>query len=124
MTDRVLIQRRANVDLEFTGHLLAEATTDDGLDWWDEWRIWTIAPDNPASQNRWVVQHIRATRLPGVDDQPEAWLCKTPVDVRKALRVPDDDEPGGWLMPDDAFDMLADAAERDPRLDEALVQRI
>lgn len=116
------IQRKSDVPLTFVGELIAEVSTEgDGNERWEETRVWRT---DGATSTRWVVQRVGKSHRPGERDVPAVWKCKTPRDVRFALRRNDRSNPDRWYMTDSALEVLEEAATVDDRLSEAMVERI
>lgn len=119
---RILVERHADVDLEFVGELIAFLSTeDDGGDRWEEWSVWRT---DESSTVKWVVRRIGRSHLEGETDVVHVFKCKDPIEFRRALRRQDQRDKSRWYMTDAALEVLEIAANTDPRLDEAAVERI
>lgn len=115
MSTTFRLPRPAAVDIAFEGELLADATSDEGQDRWQEIRVYSTTTD------RWVVERVGRSRRRGEVDKPEAFVCDSPDTVRAALQSK---EPGRTYLTNLAYDALTDAADKDPRLAPALVETV
>jgi hypothetical protein len=124
MTTYVLA-RSGDVDLEFDGEILAnESSRGEGIvpgrpdrsanpRRWAEVRIYKL-----ASGNGWVTEYVGKSAYPGEVDRPRVAVCRTPEEVREALKT------GRSYLTNIAVDALAEAAEADPRLRAVTRERI
>lgn len=120
------LERPGEVDLEFDGEKLADESTlnysrgDRHVDRsrWTEIRIYRL-----DSGNGWVVERVGKSSRKGEIDRPMVAVCEKPEQVRESLKRRTSAVPAGYLI-DAAVQALADAAERDKRLQPATVERI
>lgn len=120
-TQEFRLQRQAAVDLVFDGELLADESSDDGeRDRWQEVRIYR------TTTNRWVVERTGRSRVPGEVDLPQVTVCRTPDEVRQALTFSHTTTDGQRrrYVTDIGYDALNQAADLDPELEDALVERV
>lgn len=115
------LPRHSDVDLEFEGELLAEASTrrPDKVRWQDVLLYRT-------ESGRWIVQRIGRSSVPRETDLSDVTVCDSPEQVRLALSDTERDDHGGqrryltWT----AEKALRAAAAADPGLGEALIERV
>jgi hypothetical protein len=114
------LQRLADVDLVFEGELLAdESTYERGIQRWQEVRIYRTDSD------RWVVERTGKSIVPNEVDRPNVTVCDTPADVRAAMTFQHKHKgQDRSYVTDVCYGAMQSAAEKDHRLDEALVVRV
>lgn len=112
------LERVSDVDLVFDGELLSETSTDEGGDRWTEVRVYRTVSD------RWVVERTGQSRLEGEVPLVRATACDTPADVRRAITSTHRDNPSRYYVTDVAYEAVRLAAEADPRLTEAIEERV
>jgi hypothetical protein len=118
------LQRPGAVDLEFNGELLADESTQGDTrggrqvdhSRWSEVRIYRL-----DSGEGWVTELIGKSARQGEVDRPRVTVCKTPEEVRTSLQR----KPGvlDYLI-NAAVDAMAEAAEKDPRLQVIITERL
>lgn len=109
------IQRNNDVDLEFTGDLLSHVSSEEfGSTRWTTISIWR------TENNRYVVQTIGHSKVPGEIQRITTKIADTPEQVKIALRRQDTIEYLTHL----ALDALEVAGETDERIASILVERI
>lgn len=117
------LERLAGVDLVFDGEMLANETTFNqdvrGPQLWQEVRIYRTTSD------RWVVERTGKSSHPGHTDRPSITVCSTPAEVREAMTFEHEHKgrPRSYVT-NICYDALSAAAEKDPRLDEALIEHV
>lgn len=110
------LARLAAVDLVFEGVLLADETTHEpGKARWQEVRIYSTA------SGKWVVERMGRTTMPGEVDRPLVTVCDTADAVKAAL---ESTHEGRRYTTDVCYDALRAAVDADPRLNDAIVERI
>lgn len=117
------LQRLADVDLEFDGEMLAEESTHDpaagDLQRWQEVRIYR------TSSGRWVVERTGKSSHPGEVDRPTVDVCESPAAVRAAMTFEHHTRSGTRsYVTDVCYEALRAASTVDPRLNEALIERV
>ena len=111
----IRLRRNNDVDLEFEGELLAEQSShQEGMSRWSEIRIYK------STTGKYVVETCGRTTLPGEVDLVKVVVVDHPDEVRIALRRKSHIEYLTHL----ALDTLEIAAEKDPGLAAALIERI
>ena len=118
------LERLAAVDLVFDGELLSEESSHEPSGpksvRWQEVRVYLT--DN----GKWVVERTGKSLAPGEVDRPSVAVCTTPAEVRQAMTFRHQTDTGQRrsYVTDICYDALVAAAARDPRLDEALAERV
>lgn len=112
------LERPRNAALDFEGWLLASASsrrppTPERADRWTEVNLYRTITE------RWVVETHGRSNEPGETTRTRVTVCETAQEVYEALR-----HPSSLRVPGVFFDALRDAADLDPDLSDALVQRI
>lgn len=109
------IQRHNDVPLEFEGELLAAVTSErQGSTRWTEIRLYK------SSTNRYVVETIGMSKVPGDDIRRNVRVVDNAQDIKRALYRKD----AIAYLTHMALDLLTIAAEKDPAIAAALPERI
>lgn len=110
------LARPGQVYLSFEGELLATVDSKDADDQprWTEIRIYR------TDSGRWVTEIIGRSTIRGEKDRSKVTVCETPAEVRVSLRREDQIT----YLTNLALEALEVAAERDPRLLDAINEHI
>lgn len=115
------LEQTGDVDIEFDGELLAEVSNYDtaGPDRWQIVLVYRTTTD------KWIVQRRGMTSKPGEVNRSTVRVCSNTNQVRKAITFTDtrDGEKRSYIT-NVCYDAVSAAAERDPRLEDALVTRV
>lgn len=111
-------------DLIFDGELLSEETTWEAegpnSERWQQ--VFVYRTDSGG----WVVARVGKSSLPGETDRPTVRVCPTVQDVRDAVTMQHRNPDGSTrsYVTDVCYEALRAAAVVDPRLDDALIERV
>jgi hypothetical protein len=117
MFESYRLSRVDQLDLEFDGEIIAEHATEPSNGRWQELRVYRTSTD------RWVVERVGCSTRPGEVALPRAYVCETPDDVRLALTFRSRTTRQQYVT-SAGVELLHRAAEADPRLEEALAERV
>lgn len=112
---RYRLERPGDVDLEIDAEIISFQSSRKRNPRWTEIRIFRLADESKG----WVTEMIGRTSHENERDLRTVTVCATPREVRESLRR----REGEYLI-DIAVQAIEEAAEQDPRLAEAAVERL
>jgi hypothetical protein len=110
VSERFILRRLGNVDLEFHGQLLANETSfEEGKNRWTEVRIYS------TESGKWITEVVGCSTVEGEINRPKVLICHTPQEVVEGMRAWSHEKQMHFFS-NIVLDALDAAAHADPRL--------